>query len=580
MQKVFISSTTRDLCLHRQAVRDIVLDQKWYPVLVNEHGGPSTNSTVKECVRELETCHLVILLVAFRRGFVPTREQDGDGESSITALELKAAHDRGIPVLIFLSDDTWPMGLSDQETEADRAWIRRFRAALNQPAGFFGNEGRGYDQGVPIPGEGFRSRIREALVKHFLATHTAPRAATPAGLEPLLGSLLPILATAPAPLPYPLRQCYRRCAPDGWAALQENLGARDLLTCAVIQLASAPRRHDNRVPLLEFLNELAPSMPGEPARQIGAWIEQGIVRLGRDEQDQQRLRAALATAPPVPPPPERVWLLVQAERAKFETGYRLKAWLLGSSQPPLRSGDAVLSREALPEEVRLLCREAEEQRPAGAELLVEFLLPRELLALDPDWWSVDDELMMAEVPLGTKHRVVIRPLERHLPNAREVRPDWERRWAVLEGQTGQPCRVSGQLPLDPPACPAVRHESPGGRPFRAQLALAPSIVCVVLVRPPAEKPDLKDLLGPILATGIPVALWLRGGAEGVQELVGRLQRTALGQVPDCVRDLRLEAEAQDDANHIGRRVALLWDDPRRLSPEADPLTSPTRLRDS
>ena len=90
MLRVVVSSTSQDLKAFRQVVKDAVLDQGWHPVRM-EHFGTGTGGTVEECVRKVEGSDLVVLLVAFRRGWVPAPGQGGDGESSVTALERAAA---------------------------------------------------------------------------------------------------------------------------------------------------------------------------------------------------------------------------------------------------------------------------------------------------------------------------------------------------------------------------------------------------------------------------------------------------------------------------------------------------------
>ena len=114
--RVFISSTAEDLRDWRLAARDVVLDLGWHPELLNEHGGADARPTVKMCRERLADCDLVVLLVAFRRGWVPDVDAGGDGMQSITAIELAQARELGIPVLVFLAEDTWPGTSGSQRT--------------------------------------------------------------------------------------------------------------------------------------------------------------------------------------------------------------------------------------------------------------------------------------------------------------------------------------------------------------------------------------------------------------------------------------------------------------------------------
>jgi subtilisin family serine protease len=172
--KVFISSTSQDLEQHRAVVRDVVLDMKWGPVMM-ENFRTSPLPIVEACQSAIEQSDLLILVVAFRRGWQPTREQGGNGSDTITALELAFARSKGVPVIALLaSDESWPMNLGERSEDGLR-WVEKFRAELNLPAVFFGFEASnpGDPEQLPV----FRSKVREALVAHrerLLSEESAP----------------------------------------------------------------------------------------------------------------------------------------------------------------------------------------------------------------------------------------------------------------------------------------------------------------------------------------------------------------------------------------------------------------------
>src|SRR5439155_17594363 len=121
-----------------------------------------------------------------------------------------------------------------------------------------------------------------------------------------------------------------------------------LLSWCVQQLASAPPRHDGRVPLIDFLNSCTHELPDTQAQPIAAWIDRAASHLGIQK-----------TAPRLPtaPTPRSIALMVQIEKAKTNDGsYLLKAWLSGTNDlPTLRAGERPLSLDALRQEVRELC---------------------------------------------------------------------------------------------------------------------------------------------------------------------------------------------------------------------------------
>lgn len=154
--RVFVSSTSEDLAEYRAAARLMILDVGWEPSM-QEHMGASPDDTVDACRKLVEQSDVLLLMVAFRRGWIPTVDQGGNGLDSITSLELAHARQRNIPVLIMLARDTWPGKLWDKGDEAV-AWQERFRGQLNKPAVFFEWEG---DAGA-LPA--FRTKVREVLL--------------------------------------------------------------------------------------------------------------------------------------------------------------------------------------------------------------------------------------------------------------------------------------------------------------------------------------------------------------------------------------------------------------------------------
>ena len=155
--KVFISSTSEDLKDYRAVARNTVLDVGWFPEMM-EHFGAMPEATVEACYKKLVGCNLMILIVAWRQGWVPAKEQGGNGEDSVTALELQFAREHQIPVLAFMADKSWPGDLWE-DTDVARAWVKKFRNELNLPATFFLNED------TPDKPD-FRANLKKALVDY------------------------------------------------------------------------------------------------------------------------------------------------------------------------------------------------------------------------------------------------------------------------------------------------------------------------------------------------------------------------------------------------------------------------------
>jgi hypothetical protein len=75
-----------------------------------------------------------------------------------------------------------------------------------------------------------------------------------------------------------------------------------------------------------------------------------------------------------------------------------------------------------------------------------------------------------------------------------------------------------------------------------------------------------------LRAGVPVVLWDRRAplTSETRTLIEELFRGDPGELPERVRRLRVEAvisASGDRSEHLGRHLALLWDDPNRLIEE-------------
>lgn len=77
----------------------------------------------------VKRCHFCVLLVAFRRGYVPA-----NGIYSVTQLEYRAAIEEGMDVLVYLLDEnaSWPLPFDERASDPK---VRAWRARLEQKHG-------------------------------------------------------------------------------------------------------------------------------------------------------------------------------------------------------------------------------------------------------------------------------------------------------------------------------------------------------------------------------------------------------------------------------------------------------------
>jgi hypothetical protein len=88
-------------------VRDAVLRLENLPITMETFSAQS-GQPASECMRMAAEADAVICIVAHRYGYVPPKELGGDGERSITWLEVDAAKRAGKPVFAFLVDPKAP----------------------------------------------------------------------------------------------------------------------------------------------------------------------------------------------------------------------------------------------------------------------------------------------------------------------------------------------------------------------------------------------------------------------------------------------------------------------------------------
>jgi tetratricopeptide (TPR) repeat protein len=105
--RIFISSTAIDLTDYRDKVRDAISALQTLPIMM-ETFSAKPGQPANECMREAAEADAVICIVAHRYGYVPSKDLGGDGERSITWLEVDAAKKADKKVFAFVIDEKAP----------------------------------------------------------------------------------------------------------------------------------------------------------------------------------------------------------------------------------------------------------------------------------------------------------------------------------------------------------------------------------------------------------------------------------------------------------------------------------------
>jgi vWA-MoxR associated protein C-terminal domain len=259
---------------------------------------------------------------------------------------------------------------------------------------------------------------------------------------------------------------------------------------------------------------------------------------------------ALASPPPAVAPPT---LVVQLEEHPIDsTRYVLRHWVNhrpGNWIP--EPGDPItLPQERAHQAVAALVLRAEEiwsARPGRASL--EFVLPVTLLNESVDWWPTEPDQPEA-VPLCVEYPVVIRSLERM--RTLSYHRVWRNRWEQM--LTAVTLR----------ALWALDGEGDNINQWNVRLRRDQTYTAVVLGDPPTT--SRATWLKMAVRAGVPVILWDRReqGAKDFREVVGGIVSGFPMSVSDRVAELRASAARDGGAGHLGRHLAVLWDDPERL----------------
>jgi hypothetical protein len=334
-------------------------------------------------------------------------------------------------------------------------------------------------------------------------------------------------------------------------------------------LAHANADGDGVAPWLTFLGLVTDRLDRESAAGVRAWSAGVVGVLGltdalagattRAKGDVQRSRSL----------PSSGYLIIQLEPV-IATADRVlvsswRQWDVGA-WCPVRSDDGEISMADVPRTVeRIVARmEAEwsdpraDPRTRAGELILEFVLPDELLNLPVESWCWGSDSADPD-ELGLRYPVVIRSLRRlRTPQWHRA---WFRRWDHLVDGSSAGSSPTAHLSGN-------RH----GDDFVAlRAALWPeNVVCLVLSAPPDGAGGTGRREAELaLREGFPVVLWHRDDCTSPAFLKAVETLLADGDFPSMparVLELRRTAHTAGrtcDDEPSGSRLVLLWDDPWR-----------------
>jgi hypothetical protein len=110
--RVFISYTAEDLAAHADVVA-AVLRKLQMLAIDHRDSGATGQPSVSWCMEQVDSVNILVVLLAHRYGWVPARDDGGDGETCITWLEVKRARQSNKIVLPYLVAEgaSWPTNM-------------------------------------------------------------------------------------------------------------------------------------------------------------------------------------------------------------------------------------------------------------------------------------------------------------------------------------------------------------------------------------------------------------------------------------------------------------------------------------
>lgn len=352
-----------------------------------------------------------------------------------------------------------------------------------------------------------------------------------------------------------LLTCFRRSWPARGPGAMPGGHGGDLLLRIVKELGDVSKQTDGSTPLLHFAALLQLQARGTVADpKLKKWLEEASALRGVEAE------ALLRQVNQEPAEQDgTLFLLLRLEKAP-EGRCTVQAWLSQGERGSMVSIHAddeprdLSSVGSLLNE--LLGRFSGNLEEAGGRLIIEVMLPQELLCHTVERWEVAQGRHTALC--GRKYPVVVRSWERaYDPQlSGQVRPDWTRKWKDFQEQP--PAGLPGAVVWEP---------DPAEVGALFDRLLEAGVVCLALMHPQEGGAVTSEELSACIDSGTPIALWGRKWPGGLAASRAQVQQLLadLRQLPGEVRDLR--ARARGEA-HVGHSLVLLWDNPNRLPPDA------------
>jgi hypothetical protein len=366
-----------------------------------------------------------------------------------------------------------------------------------------------------------------------------------------------------------LRRLYRQSSVDVEERPPYNYTSIQLCYWILHRLAALahyPDSHIPQLPLPTFLAQIEPFLQNVQQRTQLRKLQAAIAEhLGLSEET----ITTIQTGPRQQTTPERLYLLIALYTQEKPP---IRAWLWEDEQSKEitieeQCADRPWTAELLPELMETLLEQiSDELLVAENRLTIEFLIPCSMLdksiEIDRQPWN-----RHTKIPLRLKYPVVIRLLDRI--TSRFYLFPWDPYRAIFRQHTKTLTSTDVHLVSSAQGCGLESLYECLDR------SVATAFCLLLTFGPPPLLDASQGVVGALLETGAPIALW--PGQRVAHTLVEKelqqlLIQNALDSIPESVHRKRVTNSKVSDG---GYPIILLWDDPNR-NPYRERFTLPGR----
>jgi hypothetical protein len=193
-------------------------------------------------------------------------------------------------------------------------------------------------------------------------------------------------------------------------------------------------------------------------------------------------------------------------------------------------------------------------------LTIEIFLPRHLMCMEIDRWKITDPIV-DDITLGIKYPVRLRSLERLEPKyLYSYLSQWYQSWdKVREILQNEPTQENFEHLQE---IESFNYKLLS-RKLKEKIGL--KVTCT------HSKSIRENLFNAILIATTPIAIWTRADIANLDQVTAIdkiLTFKPLCNLSESVRRNREEAADAQTEEHLGHHLALLWENPYRLTPDA------------